>query len=507
MEIKETKMNTKKKFEEKIKQLSEKWDAQDSRKPNERKTSRFIFDTIHGGIFIQDFLVDLLDRPPMQRLRWIKQLGASEMLYPTGNHSRFEHSLGTYYIARQMLRYLKMKVGENYISSNDENNVLSAALLHDVGHLCFSHTGELYLDYCSPLADLAYELKPDISIHEYIGHEILGSDYFKELIDSINNQYRVGLNIDMIQEIIIGVSTNIETQFLADIIHGPIDADRIDYLSRDAYNIGFPHIIDVQRLINTITVLEDEVSREEENGSVIKLGVEEKGIRAVESLFLARDRLRPALYEHHVSRISEELLIRIIKEVLDDPIDLIGLDDFELFSKLENSKRSLEYLEDYKNRKFPKRFLSFQCTDDELREKVRDTTLDIRIKIEKEISKKLWDKERYSIGDSCVLVVPKTKEQMKIGEILVKLRTGKIEKASVAISRLYRPKHRQEPIEKYETPDIRIFAPWNRICDFSAEEKKVIEGILSKEFEADVEYFQEEYIPKEYKNYSLKLDN
>ncbi|MBU7047547.1 MAG: hypothetical protein HXS54_14025 [Theionarchaea archaeon] len=77
-------------FKERISEISDTWAEQDSENPNERKTSRFIFDTVYGEIYIDGFLVDLLDRPPMQRLRWIKQLGTSEMLYPTGSHSRFD---------------------------------------------------------------------------------------------------------------------------------------------------------------------------------------------------------------------------------------------------------------------------------------------------------------------------------------------------------------------------------------------------------------------------------
>ncbi len=494
-------------FKKGICQLSETWAEQDSRNPNERKTSRVIFDTIYGGIYIQGYLVDLLDRPPMQRLRWIKQLGASEMLYPTGTHSRFEHSLGTYYIAQQMLIWLKRTMGEKYVTPDDENNVLAAALLHDVGHLCFSHTGELFLDYCSSIKELAHELKADISIHEYIGYEILGCNYFRELIRRINNQYGLGLDIERIRKMIVGISTNTETQFLADIIHGPIDADRIDYLSRDAYNVGFPHIIDVQRLINTITVVE------------YKLGVKEKGTRAVESLFLARDRLRPTLYEHHVSRVSEEFLIRIMKEVVNDPFNIIGIDDFELFFKLRSCEKVSELLEDYKNRKFHKRFLFFQCIDDELREKVVDTTLEEKIEIEKEISETLWNKKDCFIKDCCIMVVPKTREKTSIGEVLVKLRDGSVEKASVAMRRLYHPRYKRpgdledlsdsesdldnELIEKCETHDIRLFVPWNRVGDPSLKEREKVKKILAEKYDADSECFQEGYSPKEYKGYSI----
>ncbi len=506
-------MNTESLFRKKISYVSDAWAEQDSNTPNERKTSRFIFDTIYGEIPVDGFLVDLLDRPPMQRLRWIKQMGTAEMLYPTGSHSRFEHSLGTYYIAKQMLFSLQ-KI-EHQISQNDEENVLAAALLHDIGHLCFSHTGELFLKYFSfikkHLLDklrIDGKLKTDISIHEYMGYEVLSCSYFEEVIDSLNDQYGVGLNAKRIGEMIIGYHSNREKQFLADIIHSPIDADRIDYLLRDAYNVGFPRIIDWHRLINTITIVDAH-----DNGEMVRrLGIEEKGLRAVESLFLARNRLRPILYEHHLSRVTEEVLIRIIKESVADPLDIIGMDDYDLFCKIKNSGKMSELL-NYKNRKFYKRFLFFQCTDENLEDDVAETPLDRRIEIEDEISNKIWNEEHC-----CIMVIPKARENASIGEILVKRRNNSVEKASVALNRLYHRRHpyesanpeshdndRSSEFEICETYDIRLFVPWNKICDSLSGGVQKVKEILSVYYNTEQRYFQEEYSPKEYKGYSLRL--
>lgn len=496
-------------FKKIISQISEMWTVQDSGKPNERKTSRFIFDTIYGEIPIEGFLVDLLDRPPMQRLRWIKQLGTAEMLYPTGSHSRFEHSLGTYYIARQILFSLK-KI-EPDVNPNDEENVLAAALLHDVGHLCFSHTGELFLRYYSSVRDLIEKfridgkMKTDISIHEYIGHEILNCKYFKEIIRSLSDQYGIGLDTERIGELIIGDHTNRERQFLADIIHGPIDADRIDYLLRDAYNVGFPRIIDWHRLINTVTIVDVDNSGE----TIRRLGIEEKGLKAVESLFLARNRLRPVLYEHHLSRVSEEVMIRIMRESIENPFDIMWMDDYDLFCRVKNSGR-LEELLSYKNRKFFKRFLFFQCTDENLEDDVAGTPLKRRIEIEKEISNKIWNEEHC-----CIMVIPKTREKANIGEILVKRRDNSVEKASVSLNRLYHKKYLYEPagsrdsdrsseFEICETYDIRLFVPWNKISEPFSDKVQKVKEIFSEQYSTEPKYFQEEYSPREYRGYSLR---
>ncbi|KYK36211.1 MAG: hypothetical protein AYK18_12140 [Theionarchaea archaeon DG-70] len=425
---------------------------------------------------------------PVQRLRWIKQLGTADMLYPTGSHTRFEHSLGTYYIAKQMLFFLK-RTHQDLITEIDEENVLAAALLHDIGHVCFSHTGELFLEYCSPVKDFIAEMEKEISVHEYIGYETLGCSYMKEIIDLINHQYGKGLDTDRIRSMIIGEHRNSEKQFLAEIIHGPIDADRTDYLLRDAYNVGFPHIIDVQRLLSTLTVVEDK-----EGKSFYRLGVEEKGWRAVLSLFLARNRLRSTLYEHHVSRISEEILIRILRKCIRDPVSIIGIDDYHLFCRIISEKGS-KSLEDYKNRKFYKRFLFFQCTDEIKKDDV-GTTFEERTEIEQEISEKLWSEE-----SCCIMVVPKKKAKPNIGEILINPREGLPKKASAVLKEEI--DRGNGLMDKGESYSIRFFVPWNKIRGLHSFEKRKVKEILSQKYDIEPEYFQEVYSPKEYKAYSI----
>ncbi|MGD9491299.1 MAG: HD domain-containing protein, partial [Methanoregulaceae archaeon] len=96
---------------------------------------KIIKDPVHGYVEVPDFAVNILDSPPMQRLRHIKQLGFSYLVYPGANHSRFEHSLGTMYLADVMSRQLGL-------SPEDHRLVLASALLHDIGHGPFSHAIE-----------------------------------------------------------------------------------------------------------------------------------------------------------------------------------------------------------------------------------------------------------------------------------------------------------------------------------------------------------------------------
>ena len=168
----------------------------------------------------------------------------------------------------------------------------------------------------------------------------------------------------------------------------------------------------------------------------------------------------------------------------------------------------------YKNRKFFKRFLFFQCTDENIEDNVAETSLEKRIEIEKEISNKIWNKEHC-----CIMAIPKTRKKANIGEIFVKRKDDSVEKASVALNRLYRKKYllertdisgshdsdRSSDFEICETYDIRFFAPWNKVFGSLSSEICKVKEILSEQYSTKPEYFQEEYSPKEYRGYSLRF--
>jgi hypothetical protein len=224
-------------------------------------TQKIIKDPVHGYVEVEDFILPLLDAPAIQRLRYVRQLGFSYLVYPGANHTRFEHSLGTMHLADVACRRFGL-------SSHDRVLVLASALLHDVGHGPFSHASE-------PLMESRLG-----RTHDDIA-EIVDSQ-FGPCLDA------AGINPADLCAVVKG------THPLSGIIHGDLDVDRMDYLLRDAYYTGAPYgTVDAHRLIRNILLTDD--------GIVL----DENGINAAESLLIARTLMRPTVYYHHVSRIGE----------------------------------------------------------------------------------------------------------------------------------------------------------------------------------------------------------
>ena len=225
---------------------------------------KIIKDPVHGYVEVEDPLLPLLDSPPLQRLRYIRQLGFSYLVYPGANHTRFEHSLGTMFLADVAARRFGLSEEERVL-------VVAAGLLHDIGHGPFSHASE-------PLMEQYLATTHD-NLDRVIGGETrtLLQDHGidpAELCLIVQGKHR-----------------------LSGIIHGDLDVDRMDYLLRDAYYTGAPYgTVDAQRLIRHLI-------QTPEGGTVL----DENGVNAAESLLIARTLMRPSVYYHHVSRIGESM--------------------------------------------------------------------------------------------------------------------------------------------------------------------------------------------------------
>jgi len=225
---------------------------------------KIIKDPVHGYVEVEDFALVLLDSLPLQRLRYIRQLGFSYLVYPGANHTRFEHSLGTMFLADVAARRFGL-------SDNDRTLVVAAGLLHDVGHGPFSHASELLMEEFLHMT------------HDDIGPIVSQS------IGPLLREY--GIDPGELCQIVKG------NHRLSGIIHGDLDVDRMDYLLRDAYYTGAPYgTVDAQRLIRHLIQTPD-------GGTVL----DENGVNAAESLLTSRTLMRPSVYFHHVSRIGESM--------------------------------------------------------------------------------------------------------------------------------------------------------------------------------------------------------
>lgn len=253
---------------------------------------KVVRDPIHGYIELDELTLSLIDTPPMQRLRRIRQLGLSNLVYPGANHTRFEHSLGVMHLATTLTRQI------DSVSRQEKDELRAAALLHDIGHGPLSHVTEsLTTQYTRQK-------------HEDVLH-LLRKGEIAEILD------KHGLSPAIIQNHIKG-----ETD-LGKILSSEIDVDRMDYLVRDSHYTGVAFgLVDHVRLIHEMQFYEN------------KLVVGSGGVKAAESLLVSRFLMHPSVYYHHVSRIAETMCIRAIEELIKNnaikPTELRQMDDAHL---------------------------------------------------------------------------------------------------------------------------------------------------------------------------------
>ena len=234
---------------------------------------KILNDPIYGFITIPaTLLYDLIQHPYFQRLRRIKQMGLSSLVYPGAEHTRFHHALGCMHMMQKAVQVLRFKNVE--ISKEEEEALYIAILLHDIGHGPFSHAMEH-------------------SIVENIHHEEISLLF----MEALNEEFEGKLSLAI--EIFKG---NYPRKFLIQLISSQMDMDRMDYLKRDSFYSGVAEgNINSERLIQMINVHND------------VLVVEEKGIYSVEKFLVARRLMYWQCYLHKTSVGAELLLSKILK--------------------------------------------------------------------------------------------------------------------------------------------------------------------------------------------------
>lgn len=233
---------------------------------------KIINDPVLGFINLQsEIIFDLIEHPVFQRLRRIKQLGLSYLVFPGANHSRFEHALGASHLMRQAISALRLKGHE--ITEAEAEAVTAAILLHDVGHAPFSHVLE------NTLVDISHE---EISLL---------------LMNQLNVHFNGKLNLA------IQIFTNkYKKHFLHQLVSSQLDMDRLDYLNRDSFFTGVAEgTVGVERIIKMLNVWEDQ------------LVVDEKGIYSIEKFLISRRLMYWQVYLHKTVVSAENLLINVLK--------------------------------------------------------------------------------------------------------------------------------------------------------------------------------------------------
>jgi uncharacterized protein len=278
-------------------------------------------DSLYDTIPLGAMEVDLIGTPEFVRLQGIKQLGFCYRVWPGATHTRFEHSLGVYYL---MLRGLRALWAQEYArerlhaTETDLRTMLAAALLHDIGHYPFSHAIE----------ELGYPIEP----HERVGRRIIEQSSIADVLTLHGlSPHRVADVIDPPRDRPLPVTDTILMRLLS----GPLDVDKLDYLPRDARGCNVPYGgVDLTRLLGSVRLLETPQGP--------RLGVSSKGISPLNSLLHARQEMFDNVYWHHTNRAMMAMLLRAVQEAqvagTIAPDDLAGHDDASLLAYLSEER-------------------------------------------------------------------------------------------------------------------------------------------------------------------------
>ncbi len=240
---------------------------------NYHYNQKILNDPVYGFISLPyKILLDIIDHPYFQRLRRIKQLGLSHLVYPGALHTRFHHAIGCTHLMFNAISTLRALGHE--ITEEEAKGVTLAILLHDIGHGPFSHTLEH-------------------SIISGIRHEEVSLLFMKELNNEMHGELEMAIQI---------FTNNYHKKFLHQLVSSQLDMDRMDYLKRDSFFTGVSEgVISNQRIIKMFDIIKDE------------LVIKEKGIYSIEKFIVARRLMYWQVYLHKTVLSAEFLLMKILK--------------------------------------------------------------------------------------------------------------------------------------------------------------------------------------------------
>lgn len=278
---------------------------------------RRVRDSIHDYIDLDELESSLVDTEPFQRLRWVKQLGSANLVYPGANHTRLEHSIGVSHLVKQMASQSDVP--------NDEISLVSVAgLLHDLGHSPYSH-----------LADVL----PFGKDHVEVTQDIINSSQISNIF------HEHGVDTNEVCNLIKG------DHKYGSLISGDVDGDRLDYLTRDSHYTGVKTGVDTGRLVTKMSITDGE------------LVIGEGGLPVVETFLTSRSIMFPTVYFHPFSRGAELMLARATTAAIDNEIftydSFVSFTDHKFLSELNSAGGlSQKLVNDFEKRHITKRVLS-----------------------------------------------------------------------------------------------------------------------------------------------------
>lgn len=276
---------------------------------NQTNKRKIVNDPIYGFITIPNSLIyDLIQHSYFQRLRRISQMGLSYLVYPGAHHTRFHHALGAMHMMQKAIEVLRFK--EVSISKDEENALLIAILLHDIGHGPFSHAMEHSI----------------VEVH----HEEISMFFMHKLNQEFEGKLTLAIKI---------FKGEYHRKFMLQLISSQLDMDRMDYLKRDSFYSGVAEgNINSDRLIQMMNVVDD------------VLVMEEKGIYSIEKFLTSRRLMYWQAYLHKTSLVAELILTKTLKrakELLHKGVEVDCSKPFHYF--MENKITSNEFNDDTLN--------------------------------------------------------------------------------------------------------------------------------------------------------------
>ena len=333
-------------------------------------------DPIYGFITINhDIIFDLIEHPYFQRLRRIKQLGLTHLVYPGALHTRFHHALGTMHLMQKAIEVIRSK--GHSISNKEAEAVSIAILLHDIGHGPFSHALEH-------------------SIVNGICHEEISTLFMDELNKEFKGKLDLALKI---------FRNTYKKKFLYQLVSSQLDMDRLDYLRRDSFYSGVSEgVISTDRIITMLNVKNDE------------LAIDQKGIYSIEKFIIALRLMYWQVYLHKTVLSAENLSVNILKRAKE-----LALNGTDLFCTpaLKEFLYNQHNLDSFKNN--PKLLKTFADLDD----------IDIMA------SFKAWEKhEDKTLAKLCKMIINRNLYKIKLQD--KKFKKAEIEAVANKIKNKYK---------------------------------------------------------------------
>ncbi|XP_048247887.1 deoxynucleoside triphosphate triphosphohydrolase SAMHD1-like isoform X2 [Haliotis rufescens] len=329
------------------------------RGPVKESGSKIFKDPVHGTITVTGLCVKIIDTPQFQRLRYLKQLGGGYFVYPGAAHNRFEHSIGTYYLAGTFARILQQEYPD--LKDDEITCIEIAGLCHDLGHGPFSHVFDnLFIPRVVP----GSEWKHEHASVDMLDHLINTNEDVKEAFKKFDENGTRG-HLELIKDLILGRKNSAgepkggvhemrgEKPFLYEIVNNAetgIDVDKWDYFARDCHMLGIKNNFDHDRYMKLARI----IFVEEEGGKVPRICARDKEAYNLYDMFHTRETLHRRAYQHQVTRGVELMIVDALR-LADETVRITGsngkqqkisecINDMAAYSHLNDS--ILQFVED-----------------------------------------------------------------------------------------------------------------------------------------------------------------